>query len=134
MTLKDNLASQSPKIQFRATVNDTTVKRVASIAEIVRKQINDKPVEGDVIADLVEWVYKSKTRLKELQQFYTDEWLNKLEPVRNKESLQLRWRTTAHDALKDIAVNYICDGNKSEALRVVIAFAAKHLYKLPLER
>lgn len=128
--------SPSETIQFRVTADKLTAERLQTIRRLdmakAAKEGLPTPKKNETAAHLVEWVYKSQQRRKELERFYTDEWLYKLEPIRNDQGIQLRWRVTANDALQVIARETIGSGNKSEAFRVIVAFAAKHLYDMKL--
>jgi hypothetical protein len=86
------------------------------------------------LADCVLWVFESRVRRRELEVFYTDEWIPVLEPVTRNDFIQMRWSALANDALAVMAVEDIGTGNKSEALRVIIAFVAKKRYGLELKR
>lgn len=133
-------------IQFRATSDVATQERVKQIrqAYLARTAKAGKvPIGGErgrpklfnaLMAEIVLWTFSSAARRNELERFYTDEWLYKLEPARIELALQLKWDAVANDALVVMAAENIGTGNKSETLRVIIAFAASRRFGIPLTR
>jgi hypothetical protein len=69
-----------------------------------------------------------------MERFYTAEWTNKLEPLRIERGLQIRWSSEVDEALLIMAKENICTGNKSETMRVLIAFVASRKYNLLVAR
>jgi hypothetical protein len=128
------------KVQFRATTDTATKERLkqlerAYLAKVVK---SGKPPKRGIVnillADTVLWVYSNPTRRRDLERFYTDKWLPYLAPVERAEAFQLKWSTIANAALAVIANENIGTNNKSETLRVIIAFVAERRYGLELKR
>lgn len=128
------------KVQFRATTDTATKERIRQIerAYLARVAKGGKaPPRGilnRLLADIVLWVYASASRRRELERFYTDEWLPYFAPVDRAEAFQLKWDSDANDALAVMSHENIGTNNKSETLRVIIAFVASRRYNLELKR
>lgn len=139
-------------VQFRATIDDATQVRIKQIQKLLnasrageqsgqsgefrRSRGGDSSVfpTNVICSDIVLWVYNSQQRRRQMERFYTAEWINKLEPLRIEKGLQIRWRSEVDEALLAMAKENICTGNKSETMRVLIAFAASRKYNLRIAR
>jgi len=131
---------EDEKIQFRATTDSATKERLRQLekAYLAKASKSGKPpkrgIQNYLLADTVLWVYSSEKHRRDLERFYTDQWLPYLAPVERAEAFQLKWSTVANDALHVIAHENIGSNNKSETLRVIIAFVAERRYGLELKR
>jgi hypothetical protein len=121
-------------IQFRATIDESTEMRIKQIKKHLNASRAGQQFTNVICHDLVLWVYSSQARRKQLERFYAAEWTNKLKPYRVDKGLQVRWPTAVDEALLMMAKENIGTGNKSETMRVLIAFAASRRYNLPLAR
>lgn len=125
-------------------------KRTVEIASAVLQQVElsnrgtDKvsalgpgTAKSHLYGDIVEWVHDSPERTLELLRFYQDEWSALPEQKRELTyALPVRWKISANKALTKISKRFPYKqskrGNKSLTFCVIMAFAAKYRYRIPI--
>jgi hypothetical protein len=131
-------------IPFQILVDSRTVAIANALLQQVTQSVYGtanvtalKPavVKSHFYGSLVNWVYESPERQKELIRFYRDEWCG-LPLQKRKHSMPVRWYVSVNEALIEIAKQFpykhLTRGNKSLTFCVLIAFAAKYRYGMPI--
>jgi hypothetical protein len=129
MTTTKRVAQASPaqgeafpgrRVQFRATVDTRTAKLISTLISHLR--LKRSPLVAKLLLELVQ----SKRERTALKRFYQERW-PELQQLRRDVGLQFNWPVEVDDALRVLSWEAIATGNKSETLRVVVAyFAEKH--------
>jgi len=109
-------------MQFRATLDRHSVELLWELS----RRLEEK--RSTAISHLILSLKRNKKLAGQLAQFYAKTWPD-LEPRRIEDARLFNWPIEVDEALRRLSWDAIGTGNKSETLRVIIAFFAKH-YKL----
>jgi len=115
-------SSPPPRVQFRATLDQHSVQLLQGLSRHLRQ----KPTA--VAAQLILSLNGNKKLSTELAQFYIKTWPD-LEPRKIESGKLFNWVVGVDEALRNLSWDAIGTGNKSETVRVLIAFFAKR-YKV----
>lgn len=107
------------RVQFRATFDNKSAEYLEALCKSL--QLKRSPL----LAELILSTQASKKMSSQLVHFYRNKW-PLLEPRRIETGRLFNWPITVDDMLKKLAWEVIGSGNKSETLRVLIAFYADH--------
>ena len=108
-----------PRVQFRATLDRHSVELLWGISRRLEQK------RSTAISQLILSLKKNKKLSAQLAQFYVKTWPD-LEPRRIEDARLFNWPLEVDEALRRLSWDAIGTGNKSETLRVIIAFFAKH--------
>lgn len=119
---KKKRGGNSERVQFRATLDHKSEEYLDALAPHL--QLKRGPLVGHLIMTLRE----SKKLTGQLVTFYKTIW-PLVEPRRIQTARLFNWPIEVDDTLKELSFTSIGSGNKSEMVRVLIAFFASH-YKV----
>lgn len=126
---KKRQPADSNRVQFRATLDTKSEEYLDALARHLERK------HGPLVGDLVMELKDSKKLSAQLVEFYRNVWPI-IEPRHIKTGRLFNWPVEIDDALKHLSWHSIGTGNKSEMVRVLIAFFAAHhkLAELPERR
>jgi hypothetical protein len=111
-------------VQFRATLDRHSVELLWAISRHLEQK------RSTAISELILALKKNKKLSAQLAQFYAKSWPD-LEPRRIEDARLFNWPVEVDEALRRLSWDAIGTGNKSETLRVIIAFFARHFNITP---
>lgn len=118
-TGKKRQPADSNRVQFRATLDVKSEEYLDSLARHLETK------RGPLVAELIASLDKNKKLTAQLVEFYRNVWPI-IEPRQIKTGRLFNWPVEVDDALKHLSWSSIGTGNKSEMVRVLIAFFASH--------
>jgi hypothetical protein len=107
-----------PRVQFRATLDRHSVELLWGLSRRLEQK------RSTAISHLILSLKNSKKLAAQLARFYVKSWPD-LEPRRIEDARLFNWPVEVDEALRRLSWDAIGTGNKSETLRVLIAFFAK---------
>ncbi|HYH00959.1 MAG TPA: hypothetical protein VD837_17660 [Terriglobales bacterium] len=116
-------ATGSERVQFRATLDLKSEEYLDGLARVLQLK------RGPLVAKLVKTLHENKRLTSQFITFYRNVWPT-IEPRKIQTARLFNWPVEVDDALKYLSFNAIPTGNKSEMVRVLIAFFASQ-YKIP---
>jgi hypothetical protein len=105
------------RVQFRATVDVRTVKLMSAL--IAHLRLKRSPLIAKLSLELI----TNKKEQAAFKKFYQERW-PELQQLRRDVGLQFNWPIEVDDALRVLSWEAVGTGNKSETLRVVVAYFA----------
>jgi hypothetical protein len=114
---KKKLPEDSKRVQFRATLDYKSEEYLEGLSRHLQLK------RGPVVAQLVTTLYGNKRLIAQFINFYRTIW-PLIEPRKIQTARLFNWPIQVDDALKYLSFNSIVTGNKSEMVRVLIAFFA----------
>jgi hypothetical protein len=115
---------EAGRAQFRATLDRNFVRLMKAL---MRKYEQRRSV---LASSLIAQLKTDKKLSEEMSEFYKKTWLD-IEPRTIDTAALFNWPIETDDALRKLSWSIIGTGNKSELLRVIIAFFAKQ-NRIPL--
>jgi hypothetical protein len=121
---KKDLASAG-RAQFRATLDKNSVRLMETLSIRLEKR-------RSVLASTLITQLKTDKKLADaMTKFYREVWKD-IEPRNIDDAKLFNWPIEVDDTLRKLSWSVIGTGNKSEMIRVMLAFFAKQ-YKIPLQ-
>lgn len=116
-TKRDNKSGKGERVQFRATLDLKSEEYLDGLARVLQLK------RGPLVAQLVRTLHDNKRLTAQLVTFYRNVWPI-IEPRKIQTARLFNWPIEVDDALKTLSFTAIPTGNKSEMVRVLIAFFA----------